>query len=490
MATPPDAGRTPAAEPSDLGAPVANLNACPAHTPPPPAQGEKLSFYQRYFTKPAGADCEKAKTQNDRRFAFASRGFLIASLVMLLLLIAAVAAAVAATTLDRHRPAGPTIQNPPPAPSAGAFTTGSSSTAAAASSDNTSASTSSSPLPPIRAAIMQNFPDPDIIYSNGTWYAYATNNAAGILNQHDDQNAPDYGLSSVQIATSTDFATWSLQPSSHDPLPTIGAWAAQGLTDKAPFVPKANTWAPAVIRRPLDDKYIMYYSAVTGHGQVPGGNHPPPHCIGAAVADSPAGPFAAMNDTLACPIDAGGAIDPTGFIDADGSLHMAYKVDGNNIGHGGLCGNTVDPIVPTPIMLQKMHPDGTTPDGPPVQILDRTDQDGPLVEAPQLVRSHQGVYFLFYSSGCTRSPSYDIRYATATVLAGPYTRAQDPLIASGDWGLLAPGSVGVADDGDGGYKMAFHARVGNYQGSVRAMFTTALSFDGHKVAVMRDRNAA
>lgn len=82
------------------------------------------------------------------------------------------------------------------------------------------------------------------------------------------------------------------------------------------------------------------------------------------------------------------------------------EVDGNHVGHGGECGNTVQPIVPTPIMLQKMHKNGTTPDGPAVQILDRTTEDGPLIEAPDISRSKEGVYFLFYSSGCTRSPSY------------------------------------------------------------------------------------
>lgn len=62
--------------------------------------------------------------------------------------------------------------------------------------------------------------------------------------------------------------------------------------------------------------------------------------------------------------------------------------------------------MPTPIMLQRMRKDGITPDGLPIQLLDRTPEDGPLVEAPDIVRSKEGVYFLFYSSGCTTDSSY------------------------------------------------------------------------------------
>lgn len=93
---------------------------------------------------------------------------------------------------------------------------------------------------------------------------------------------------------------------------------------------------------------------------------------------------------------------------------MAYKVDGNNYGHGGICGNTVPPLVDTPILLQRLAEDAITPVRLPVDVMDRTRDDGPLVEAPTLVRSDEGVHFLFYGSGCTRMPIYDLEYATST----------------------------------------------------------------------------
>lgn len=154
-------------------------------------------------------------------------------------------------------------------------------------------------------------------------------------------------------------------------------------------------------------------------------------------------------------------------------------------------GNTVKPLVPTPIMLQKMMANGTSRDGEPVQILDRITSDGPLVEAPKLIRSAEGIYFLFFSSGCTQTGSYTVKHATSKHLHGPYKRAEETLLKTGDWGLQAPGSVGIHEDGDGGWNMAFHARVVTAKlGGVRSMFTTKLKLDGHIATMYRNDTKA
>lgn len=145
--------------------------------------------------------------------------------------------------------------------------------------------------------------------------------------------------------------------------------------------------------------------------------------------------------------------------------------------------------MPTPIMLQQMQPDGITKLGDPVEILSNDDSDGPLIEAPMLIQSPQGVYFLFFSSGCTRENSYAVKYATASNIKGPYTRAKETLLKTGDWGLEAPGSVGIMEDGQGGWNMAFHARH-NYEevGRVRAMYTTKLEFHNTTVTMTSDNS--
>ena len=137
-------------------------------------------------------------------------------------------------------------------------------------------------------------------------------------------------------------------------------------------------------------------------------------------------------------------------------------------------------------MLQKMHPNATEPDGEPIQILDRITSDGPLVEAPALIRSPGGVYFLFFSSGCTRSPTYDVKYATSLNITGPYKRSGHPLLATGDFGLHAPGSVAVYKDDKGSFRMAFAARVFMASGGIRAMFTAGMEFDGRVVRLVSD----
>lgn len=418
----------------------------------------ELGFYERYFTHPVSKDSDAEKRQR-RRFAFFSPGAIATGLLLLMALVGVVAAAIA-VTLKRHH----ALQPPPPSPP----------------------STVLPPSSPIRAALDDNFPDPTIWYNNGVWYAFGTNNAAGILKQPHNATIYEYGVSNVQIATSTDFATWDLLNSTHDPLPTTGAWVVQGHAKIAPQISRANVWAPGLIQRRTDNRFVMYYSANARNVTNPTPHHPPPHCIGTAVSrgQDPAGPYDPAENALVCPVDQGGAIDATAFLDDDGTLYVAWKVDGNNIGHGGLCGNTVKPIMPTPIMIQRMHPDGLTADGDPIQIMSRSNSDGPLVEAPAITKSPNGTYFLFFSSGCTRSPTYDVKYATAKSVTGPYTRASEPLLRTGDYGLLAPGSVGIHRDGKGNYNMAFHARVNATQGRIRAMFTTSLEFDGKTVRVV------
>lgn len=217
----------------------------------------------------------------------------------------------------------------------------------------------------------------------------------------------------------------------------------------------------------------MYYTANTADGAT--------HCVGAATSAAPQGPYTPLAAALACPRAQGGAIDPAGFADTDGTLYVVYKVDGNSIGHGGNCNNGVAPLVPTPIMLQRMAADGVTPAGSPVQILDRGDADGPLVEAPSLVKVG-GVYLLFFSSNCYAGALYDVSYATATSVGGPYTKQtapNAPLLQTGTpyANLFSPGGLDV---GPGGVRVLFHADKGT-TADVRQMYAGTISISGHVV---------
>ena len=173
----------------------------------------------------------------------------------------------------------------------------------------------------------------------------------------------------------------------------------------------------------------------------------------------------------------GGAIDAAGFRDIDGSRWVVYKIDGNSLGGGGMCGNA-DFSHGTPIMLQQVSPkDSTTPVGDPQPILDRSYWDGPLIEAPSLIRTSEGIYVLFFSSNCYNGPLYDVSYATsATGVRGPYQKSSKPLLVTGSEGgrLQSPGGVTV---GAAGRRLVFHSDRKPSDASVRQMWTAELVCD-------------
>ncbi|PYI19482.1 Arabinanase/levansucrase/invertase [Aspergillus violaceofuscus CBS 115571] len=276
--------------------------------------------------------------------------------------------------------------------------------------------------------VLSDFPDPGLLHVNSTWYTYGTN---AVKNNSEVPHVP--------VATSRDFSSWKLL-NGHDAMPSLSNWETN-----------INHYAPDVIQRD-DGRYVLYYS-----GELKDWLYH--HCVGVAVTNgtNPLGPYVPQRKPLACPRDQGGAIDPSPFRDADGTLYVVYKADANSIGHGGDCNNGKKPVLPVPILLQELAADGVTPVGDPVQILQNDKSDGPLVEAPNLLRTAQGIYYLFFSSHCFTSPKYDVKYAYATSLKGPYTRADRALFKTGDFGLKSPGGATVSRDGT---RIVFHANCG------------------------------
>lgn len=292
---------------------------------------------------------------------------------------------------------------------------------------------------PITAAIDRDFPDPSIVEGEDGWYAFAT--ASG-----DKQ---------VQVAKApTAEGPWTYIDV--DLLPDPGAWTT-----------RQNTWAPDV-RMVEDGTYVMYYS-----GQL--ASDSAHHCLGVATADTITGPWTPNDEPWICDVAEGGSIDPSGFLDkGTGKRYVVYKVDGNSIGKGGDCNNGVDPKQPTPIMLQEVGGDGTTRIGPAVELLDRTEADGPLVEAPNLIRAADGSYVLFFSSHCFTSPSYDVKYAVSESVAGPYTRTPEALFRTGYYSLTSPG--GATSVARGGV-IVFHGDCA----AGRCMFMARFSVTGEYV---------
>ncbi len=272
-----------------------------------------------------------------------------------------------------------------------------------------------------------DFPDPDIVADDSTYWAYATN----------------AGGANVQTASATSVnGTWTR---GGDALPTLGSWARAGLT-----------WAPEVSRR-ADGSFVMYYTArdIASDRQ----------CIGTAVSASPAGPFEPVGEgPLVCPANEGGAIDATTFTDDDGATYLLYKNDGNAVG------------MDTWLHLHRLSADGLGLEGEPVRLLrqDRPEEQG-LIEAPTLVK-RDGSYVLMYSAGFYGDGSYFVGYATSPTLTGPYTKSGEPLLTTETSGVTGPGGQDVVSDGAGDW-LAFHG-VLSEDPLVRGMFVAPLSWSG------------
>ena len=252
---------------------------------------------------------------------------------------------------------------------------------------------------PGEPVIDSDFPDPDVLLVDGTYFAYATNDAQ----------------SNVQVATSTDLVTWRALP---DAFPELPDWVVPG-----------DTWAPEVSR--VGDGYVLYFTAHSAVDDV--------QCIGTATSSRPAGPFTATGDgMLVCPADERGAIDASTFVDGDGARYLLYKNDGN------CCG------LDTWISAVALSSDGLALAGEPTRLI-RQDQEweGDLVEAPTMVVRDEG-YVLFYSANGYAGPDYAIGYATAAALGGPWTKHDGPWLTSDDTGfvIIGPGGQDVTGDDD------------------------------------------
>ena len=115
--------------------------------------------------------------------------------------------------------------------------------------------------------------------------------------------------------------------------------------------------------------------------------------------------------------------------------------------------------------------------GSATTILDNNGAaDQGIVEAPSLAR-YGNSWVLFFSNSCFTTGNYNVNYATASSITGPYTRAASPLFQTGQYGLTAPGGADIDHDGR---HMLFHAN----QGSGRAMWQAQIKFSGNTVSLI------
>lgn len=255
----------------------------------------------------------------------------------------------------------------------------------------------------------EDFPDPDVVAVDGGYVAFGTG-TSGI---------------DIRTASSPDLASWTVER--RDALPRLPDWASSG-----------RTWAPDVSQR-ADGTWVMYVTAQhTASGR---------QCIGVATSAAVDGTFEPVGgDPLVCPVDEGGAIDASTFVDDDGARYLLWKTDGN------CCG------LDTWIEIARLSDDGTSLASDPVRLI-RQDQpwEGDLVEAPVLLR-HDGEYVLLYSANDYGGDDYAVGAARATSLLGPYTKQPGPVLSTtgSDGAYRGPGGQAVVPTADGDV-LVFHA---------------------------------
>jgi beta-xylosidase len=285
-------------------------------------------------------------------------------------------------------------------------------------------------VPPIRPVIDRDFPDPDVLTVDATYYAYSTNSVY------------DGRLVNVPVQSAGALGgPWTMRG---DAMPRPAQWVA------GPGRGGPNVWAPELSR--VGASYLLYYTAHHGAYQVQG--------IGVAAADSPTGPFRPVGtDALVCRPRDGDTLDADSFVDTDGTRYLIYK--------SGRVFSTM--------WLQPLSPDGCTALGERVALF-RSDrpEEADIVEAPTLVR-HGGRYVLFYSANTFDSGNYFVNYATAAQVRGPYVKAPGRLLTSATLGnaYRNPGHEGVVSTPDGD-RLVFHASIG---GGARAMFVAGLGWN-------------
>jgi arabinan endo-1,5-alpha-L-arabinosidase len=272
-----------------------------------------------------------------------------------------------------------------------------------------SSSSAETAAPAGNPVIDQDFPDPDVLEVDGTYYAYATNGQSR----------------NVQVATSSDLTSWAVLDD--DPLPQLPSWVIPG-----------KTWAPEVTQ--IGSTYVMYTTTTNFE--------PTFQCIAVATADAPEGPFEVEGDEmLVCPDEEGGAIDASTFLDEDGTRYLLWKNDGN------CCGKD------TWLHIAPLSDDGLSLAGDATRLV-KQDQpwEGNLVEAPTMVE-RDGTYVLMYSANDYGSDKYAIGYATADSPTGPFTKGEEPLLTTdaSDGQFVGPGGQDVVTAPDGSDRLVFHS---------------------------------
>jgi beta-xylosidase len=255
----------------------------------------------------------------------------------------------------------------------------------------------------------------------------------------------------VPVWRSTDLATWTLVDEVHgNAMPTLAPWVRWGLN-----------WAPSVLEvpaNPASSRFVMWYTATeqaTGR-----------QCLGVATAADPVGPFVDSSAKPAyCPGTDKDSIDPSTYLDTDGTPYLLYKTG-----------------APDNLWGSRLTPDATAvvPDTAVLMLIGGAP-DAPILEAPTLIQFKRELY-LFYSTDEWWTDRYRVGVARCDTPRGPCHRMYSSAVLSSRGAMTGPGGQTPFQDASGNWQLLFHAwtapKVGYGTNGARSLHILPLDFTG------------
>ncbi|MCH5158106.1 MAG: glycoside hydrolase family 43 protein [Clostridiales bacterium] len=276
--------------------------------------------------------------------------------------------------------------------------------------------------------------DPFVLYDGGMYYMYATHSGEGIC-------------------------VW--RGSSPEKVESVGLCYF-----KKDSFGDGCFWAPEVVKR-ADGKYVMHFTARDRRDGV--------LRTGAAVSDSPLGPFKDVRPGKPM-FDIGKAtIDATCFIDDDGEGYLFYALDCsvnviNGVHTSQIYGvklsESLTEVVGEHVLISTPTQGWETNEllAPCLSLLDNPEfKDGKTRflwnEGPYVLK-HNGKYYMTYSANCYDCPDYSVGYAVADKPLGEYKKYEgNPIMSKVEGELSGPGHNAFFKDKDGKLICAFHCHT-------------------------------
>ena len=283
-------------------------------------------------------------------------------------------------------------------------------------------------------------PDPDVVYSGGTYYAFTTGTPLG-----------NHIQALVSSSPASGYGSYSGHPYASTALPSVPGWQ------------QVNTQtSPGVFF--YGGHWVMWYDAsLNGHAADSGFS-----CLSVATttslpvfSDGSAGP-------AYCDAADGGVLDPSPFVDpGSGAAYLLWK---SNDGSSG---------APSRIWSVLLNASGTGFAGPPTVLLTVDQPQLPwetTTDDPQMVFA-DGAYDLLFSGGDYQATSYNEALTTCAGPAGPCSQPAAPFLTSSG-SAYGPGGGSLFQDAGGGWWLgyaAWSAPCANYGcGAVRQLYTAPI----------------